>query len=406
VNSPRLAFEDVACLRGGRLLFEGLSFALDEGGAALVTGPNGAGKSSLIRVAAGLLKPAAGIVTIEGERALLTEAAALDPELPVAKALGFWAELDGRRDAAEAALDAVGLAELAPVPVRLLSTGQRRRIGARGGERGAGVAARRAGQWAGSGCGRDAEPFDFRASVERRDRGSRDASADPYPRRAWRGDRGSGVSGFASLVWRELRRAWAAGGLTLPVAFFLLVAILFPFAIGPEGKLLARIGGGVIWAAALLAALLPVERLVNPDLESGVLDQLAVRGWTDASVAAAKTLGHWLGFAPTLLAATVITAGLLNLSLDQTHAALIALLIGTPGLAALGVATAALTAGLRGAGAVAGLVMLPFAVPLLIFGAGAMTGDASAMKLLGAVSLLLVAGCPFVAGAAMRMGRG
>lgn len=214
------------------------------------------------------------------------------------------------------------------------------------------------------------------------------------------------MSSFVSLVWRELRRAWAAGGLMLPVAFFLLVAILFPFAIGPEGKLLARVGGGVIWAAALLAALLPVERLVTPDQESGVLDQLAVRGWTDASVAAAKTLGHWLGFAPTLLAATVIAAGLLGLSPERTAGALLGLLIGTPGLAALGVATGALTAGLRGAGAVAGLVMLPFAVPLLIFGAGAMTGDASAMKLLGAVSLVLVAGCPFVAGAAMRMGRG
>lgn len=128
MSTSRLAFEDVACLRGGRMLFEGLSFALEEGGAALVTGPNGAGKSSLIRIAAGLLKPVAGTVTVDGERALLTEAAALDPELPVAKALGFWAGLDGRRDKAAAALEAVGLAQLAPVPVRLLSTGQRRRV--------------------------------------------------------------------------------------------------------------------------------------------------------------------------------------------------------------------------------------------------------------------------------------
>lgn len=128
MSTSRLAFEDVACLRGGRMLFEGLSFALEEGGAALVTGPNGAGKSSLIRIGAGLLKPVAGTVTVEGERALLTEAAALDPELPVAKALGFWAGLDGRRDKAAAALEAVGLAQLAPVPVRLLSTGQRRRV--------------------------------------------------------------------------------------------------------------------------------------------------------------------------------------------------------------------------------------------------------------------------------------
>ncbi len=214
------------------------------------------------------------------------------------------------------------------------------------------------------------------------------------------------MTGFTSLVARELRRAWAAGGLTLPIAFFLLVAILFPFAIGPEAALLARIGGGVIWAAAVLAALLPVERLVAPDLESGVLDQLSVRGFGDSTVAAAKIAGHWLGFAPTLLVAVAVASGLLGLSLEAMLAALLSLLIGTPGLAALGVATAALTAGLRGAGAVAGLVMLPFAVPLLIFGAGSMGGDVSALKLLGAVSLLLVAGCPFVAGAAMRMGRG
>lgn len=214
------------------------------------------------------------------------------------------------------------------------------------------------------------------------------------------------MSGFGSLVVRELRRAWAAGGLTLPVAFFLLVAVLFPFAVGPEPKLLARIGGGVIWAAALLAALLPVERLVAPDLESGVLDQLAVRGFGDASVAAAKIVGHWLGFMPSLLLAVTVASGLLGLSLESALAAGMSLLIGTSGLAALGVATGALTAGLRGAGAVAGLVMLPFAVPLLIFGAESMEGDLSALKLLGAVSLLLVVGCPFVAGAAMRMGRG
>ncbi len=213
------------------------------------------------------------------------------------------------------------------------------------------------------------------------------------------------MSAFTAIAWRELRRAWTSGGLVFPVAFFLLVAILFPFAIGPDGKLLARVGGGVIWAAALLAALLPVERLVAPDQEVGVLDQYAVRGITDAMVAAAKMAGHWLGFAPPLLAATVIAAALLNLSGDQLGQVLVALAIGTPGLAALGVATAALVAGLRGAGALAGLVMLPFAVPLLIFGAGSIDGQASALKLLGAVSLLLVAGCPFVAGAAIRMGR-
>jgi heme exporter protein A len=109
------------------MLFEGLSFALAPGEAALVTGPNGAGKSSLIRVAAGLLAPAAGSVEGEGVRALLSEAAALDPELSLAAALGFWAGIDGCREAVAGALDAVGLAEIANVPVRYLSTGQRRR---------------------------------------------------------------------------------------------------------------------------------------------------------------------------------------------------------------------------------------------------------------------------------------
>lgn len=122
-----LAFREVTCARGGRTLFEGLSFALGPGDACLVTGPNGAGKSSLVRVAAGLLDPAAGQVECGCIPALLSESAALDPELPLAKALGFWSALDGGK--VPPALAAVGLADLADVPVRFLSTGQRRRAG-------------------------------------------------------------------------------------------------------------------------------------------------------------------------------------------------------------------------------------------------------------------------------------
>ena len=119
-----LALADVACVRGGRLLFEGLSFALAPGEAALVTGANGVGKSSLLRIVAGLLRPAAGRVTRDGELALLAEAHALDPELPLMRALRFWTG-----DRAPVALAAMGLAELSEVPVRVLSTGQRRRAG-------------------------------------------------------------------------------------------------------------------------------------------------------------------------------------------------------------------------------------------------------------------------------------
>lgn len=121
--SARLGFDAVACARGGRVLFESLSFSLGPGDAAAVTGPNGVGKSSLLRIAAGLLRPAGGSARREGPVALLAEAHALDPERPLSAALGFWAGVDG----AQPALDALGLAHLAAVPVRLLSTGQRRR---------------------------------------------------------------------------------------------------------------------------------------------------------------------------------------------------------------------------------------------------------------------------------------
>ena len=124
-----LAFRGVACDRGARRLFEGVSFALAAGEAAVVAGPNGVGKSSLIRIAAGLLSPAEGEVAVTGRIALLAEAAALDAERTVCEALRFWAGLDGADAAAVThALDAVGLAALAGVPVRMLSTGQRRRV--------------------------------------------------------------------------------------------------------------------------------------------------------------------------------------------------------------------------------------------------------------------------------------
>jgi heme exporter protein B len=200
------------------------------------------------------------------------------------------------------------------------------------------------------------------------------------------------------LVARDVRRGFT-GAAWLPIAFFLLVAALVPFAIGPDAQLLARIGPGILWIAALTAALLPVERLVEPDRADGVLDQLFLHGVAEESVAAAKIAAHWLTFAPLLLLAAIPASALLAMdgaSLARTE---LALAIGTPGLAALAVAIAAVTAGLPRAGSLAGLLLLPLAIPLLIFGA------AEAYLLEAAVSLLLTAGAPFVAGAAIRASR-
>jgi heme exporter protein B len=212
---------------------------------------------------------------------------------------------------------------------------------------------------------------------------------------------------MSALLLRELRLAATGGSALLPLIFFLLVATLFPFAIGPDSALLARAGGGALWVAALLAALLPVDRLVEPDRASGVLDQLAARGMSEDGVALAKLAGHWLSFGPPLMVAALPAAALMKLPAPLLIRLELGLLAGTPGLAALTLIVAALTSGLRAAGALAGLLMLPLAVPILIFGAGLTgpDGSAGALKLLAAASLLLVAIAPFAAGAAMRAAR-
>jgi heme exporter protein B len=210
-----------------------------------------------------------------------------------------------------------------------------------------------------------------------------------------------------ALVARELRIAVGGGAVFLPLIFFLLVATLFPFAIGPDGPLLARTGGGALWMAALLAALLPVDRLVEPDLASGVLDQLAMRETSEEAIGAAKLIGHWLSFGPPLMLASLPASALMNLPGDVLWRLELGLLLGTPGLAALTIGVGAITASLKRSGALAGLLVLPLAIPILIFGAGLVErgNESGALQLLAASSLLLVAGAPFAAGAAIRAGR-
>lgn len=128
MTGATLRLSGIACVRGGRMLFRDVDLQLEPGGSALLRGPNGVGKSSLMRICAGLLRPFAGTIERRGRIALADERLALDSEQPLRAALGFWAKLDGADDGLlDRALEAMALEPLAQVPVRMLSTGQRKR---------------------------------------------------------------------------------------------------------------------------------------------------------------------------------------------------------------------------------------------------------------------------------------
>ena len=214
------------------------------------------------------------------------------------------------------------------------------------------------------------------------------------------------IGALKTMIWRDVRHSYASGGTWLPVIFYLSAATLFPFAVGPDPDLLLQTGGGILWIAALLATLLPLDRLVQPDLDNGLYDQLLVRGITDELIAFARLISHWLAFGPPLLFAALLASGLMGLEGPPLFTLLASLAIATPALAGLAVMIAALTAGLKGAGALGGLLLVPLAIPLLIFGAGSLADQSgSALLFLSAVSLLLVAITPFAAGAALRATR-
>jgi heme exporter protein B len=203
-----------------------------------------------------------------------------------------------------------------------------------------------------------------------------------------------------------LQGAPGRGGAALPLLFFLAVAMLYPFAVGPDARLLARTGAGLIWVAALLAAILPLDRLVEPDLDAGFFDQWALRGISEELLMLLRILAHWLSFGVPLMLAAPLAAGLLNLDGAQLQTVEIGLLLGTPGLAAIGVTISALTAGLRAGAALGGLLAIPLAVPLLIFGAGSLQpGGDGGLLLLAAASMAAVAIAPFAAAGAIRAGR-
>ncbi len=212
-----------------------------------------------------------------------------------------------------------------------------------------------------------------------------------------------------ALLLRELRLAIRHPADTLSaVMFFVLVAAMFPFGVGPSPDLLARLAPGVLLAAALLAALLPLDRLFGAEAEDGSLDQLLLSGLHPAGIAAAKALGHWITTGIPLVLATPLAAALLNLPTKAWPAAMLALGLASAILSVFGAAGAALTLGARRGGVLLPLLVLPLSIPAVIFGAAAIEAAANGLEarpylLLEAAILALAAPlAPLAAGAALR----
>ncbi len=217
------------------------------------------------------------------------------------------------------------------------------------------------------------------------------------------------MSGFTTLLARDLRLVLRRpGDVGVVLAFFVVATVLFPLGIGPETNVLARIAAGVLWCAALFAALLSLERLFAADYEDGTLDLLLLAPWPLELAALAKCLAHWIvtGLPLSLLAPVLgVAFGLDGQSLLALGATL---LVGTPTLSLIGGLAAALTLGARKSGALLALLALPLCVPTLIFGAGAIEtlaagdGIVTHVAILAALALVALATTPWAIAAALR----
>jgi heme exporter protein B len=215
---------------------------------------------------------------------------------------------------------------------------------------------------------------------------------------------------FKGVVARDIRLAWSQGGTgTMALSFFLIAVTLFPFGVGPETEVLARIAAGVIWVVALLACLLSLDRLFQADFEDGSLDDLAMSPLGLAGVVSAKIAAHWCATILPLIFVAPLLALLLNLPADGYIYLVLSLLIGSPALSLLGAIGAALTVSIRRGGVLMSLLILPLYIPTLIFGVGAVDAANMAsdplphLALLGAVSLVSLLIAPFATAGALRL---
>src|SRR5215831_14705771 len=217
------------------------------------------------------------------------------------------------------------------------------------------------------------------------------------------------MGAFTGIFRRDLSLAVRQGGDTgLILGFFVLAVILFPFGVGPEPALLQRIGAGIVWVAALLAALLSLDRLFEADYQDGELDHLALSSLPLELAVLAKCAAHWVATGLPLALISPFLGLLVDLEPDAIPVLTLGLLLGTPALSLIGSVAAALTLGARRQGVLLSLLILPLYVPPLVFGAGAVeasvagTGGRAHLLILGALTLAALPLCPWASAAALR----
>jgi heme exporter protein B len=217
------------------------------------------------------------------------------------------------------------------------------------------------------------------------------------------------MGAFFGLLRRDLRLSLRQGGeLGLVVGFFVLTVLLFPFGVGPEPQLLGRIAAGIVWAAALLAAVLSLDRLFAADFADGGLDLIALSPMPLELAVLAKVAAHWLTTGLPLAVISPLLAVFVDLDPAAIPMLLLSLLLGTPALSLLGAIAAALTLGARRAGVLVALLVLPLYLPPLIFGTAAVDAASTGLSsrgnllLLGAMTLAALPLAPWATAAALR----
>ena len=218
------------------------------------------------------------------------------------------------------------------------------------------------------------------------------------------------MNAFWAILKRDIKLATAqGGGLGMAIGFFLIVVSLFPFGVGPDLNLLARVAPGILWIALLLSVLLSLDRLFQADFEDGSLEHLVVSQTPLELIVIAKVIAHWLTTGVPLILATPILGIFLNLNEEAFTTLLLSMIIGTPALNFVGAIGAALTVGIRRGGLLLSLIVLPLYVPILVFGVSAVhattmgpSGGTQTMLVLAALTLGSLAIAPFAAAAALR----